>query len=99
MKTTQEMIDVMQAFMEGKEIEHSCVNNSWHVVIEPTWNWDIYDYRIKPAEPKRVKLLAYVTKTGAFYHYVEGSQFSHAADNTTFFTRIPSLDLEYEVSE
>ncbi len=26
----------------------------WHTLKEPDWNWTVYDYRIKPAEPEYV---------------------------------------------
>lgn len=52
MKTTKEMIEVMQAYDEGKLIE-VCSDNVWHplgVFGAPDWSWGRYDYRI--ASPK-----------------------------------------------
>lgn len=52
--TTGEMIAVMQAFEDGKEIE--CMHkdgNIWLRVEHPVWDWPHCDYRIKP-EPKYV---------------------------------------------
>ena len=50
MKTTKEMIEVMQADEEGKIIEKRKYSNNGDWVLSecPLWNWDDYDYRIKP---------------------------------------------------
>ncbi len=55
MKTTKEMIEVMQAFEAGKEIEfYSDTSHDWvYISIKPIWNWGEFDYRIKP-QPKYV---------------------------------------------
>lgn len=54
MKTTQEKIAVMQAFVDGQEIE--CRNNrsgsEWKVVNNPDWNWQYYNFRIKQDVPR-----------------------------------------------
>lgn len=51
MKTTEEMIEVMKAYEEGKEIEFRLPSGYWAEAIAPTWNWKETDYRVK-AEPK-----------------------------------------------
>lgn len=49
--TTKEMIEVMQAFERGEEIEVSCVDeDNWVYTRLPNWNWRYYKYRIKPKE-------------------------------------------------
>ncbi|WP_162166891.1 hypothetical protein [Campylobacter fetus] len=49
--TTEEMIEVMQAFERGEKIELSDVNaNIWINMIIPEWNFENYKYRIKPKE-------------------------------------------------
>ena len=51
MKTTQEMIEVMQAFEDGKEIEsieRDNENAEWGLNPSPAWVWNNFDYRIKP---------------------------------------------------
>lgn len=52
MKTTQEMIAVMQAYVNGKEIE-TFDGKVWHHVNIPFWNWNDVDYRVKE-KPKYV---------------------------------------------
>lgn len=49
--TTQEMIDVLKAYQEGKEIEFKNTtddNSNWIVTSKPSFNFNTYDYRIKP---------------------------------------------------
>ena len=48
MKTTKEMIEVMEHFCKGGEVE--CAEKGyadWDVATIPLWNWIDYDYRIK----------------------------------------------------
>lgn len=47
MKTIDEMIEVMQAFSEGKKIEMGDGSvDHWIPVEHPMWNWGSMDYRI-----------------------------------------------------
>lgn len=48
MKTTKEMIEVMQAFERGEQIQFLNINNDWKDTKSPTWNWCMRDYRVKP---------------------------------------------------
>ena len=46
MKTTKEMIEVMQAYESGEQIE--CFNDEeWKYVKNPVWDWLHNDYRVK----------------------------------------------------
>ena len=47
MKTTKQMIDVMQAYLDGEQIEESIDQKVWFT-CEPIWNWAKCDYRVKP---------------------------------------------------
>ena len=52
MKTTKEMIAVMQAHADGKEIEsanNSLTDKIWYYTRDPIWNWSENDYRVKQA--------------------------------------------------
>ena len=47
MKTTKQMIEVMQAYDRGEKIE--CFNDEqWKDVNNPIWDWLHNDYRVKP---------------------------------------------------
>ena len=47
MKTTKEMIEVMQAFERGEQIE-AFYNGVWVDICIPEWSWGLRDYRVKP---------------------------------------------------
>lgn len=55
--TTQEKIDVMQAYLDGKpiQIRNRAVVSEWTdlEVKEPSWNWNTYVYRVKPGSKLR----------------------------------------------
>ena len=53
MKTTKEKIEIMLAFDRGEQIQFLNEDNNWEDTDCPTWNWGIYDYRVKP-KPKYV---------------------------------------------
>ena len=48
MKTTKEMIEVMQAYERGEQIQVLDINVIWEDKEYPYWNWTQCDYRVKP---------------------------------------------------
>lgn len=50
MKTLKEKIEVMQAALYGKEVQFFNSSGEWQDLEdeEPLWDWDQFDYRIKP---------------------------------------------------
>lgn len=47
--TTQEKIEVMQAYESGEQIQIANADkNEWRDIEDPSWNWAMYKYRIKP---------------------------------------------------
>lgn len=50
MKTIKEMIEVMQAYDRGEQIQVKTTNKKcdWEDVKEPYWQWNFCDYRVKP---------------------------------------------------
>ena len=48
MKTTKEMIEVMQAYERGEQIQILDINGIWEDKECPYWNWARCDYRVKP---------------------------------------------------
>lgn len=49
-----ECIKVMQAYVEGKQIQYvDSETEDWSDIESPIWNWDSYDYRIKPGPKYR----------------------------------------------
>ena len=49
---TKEAIRVMQAFVDGKEVELR-VGDEWKRTFIPLWQWHTDDYRIKPTAKLR----------------------------------------------
>ena len=49
-ETTKQMIEVMQAFADGKAIQYRLrsAEGYWCDIEWPIWAWDTSDYRIKP---------------------------------------------------
>lgn len=49
MKTTEEMIEVMQAHLRGETVEFIANGiEGWTPTSEPRWSWGGFDYRIAP---------------------------------------------------
>ena len=52
-KDLKEQIEIMTHYLNGGEIE--CVekgNDNWEIVTKPLWNFDDFEYRIKPEKQK-----------------------------------------------
>lgn len=45
---TEEMIKVMQAYVDGEEIEYTRSGKDWRYSDDPEWDWSLFEYRIKP---------------------------------------------------
>ena len=50
---TIEAIRVMQAFVDGKEVEYQIRGGHWVAAMPPNWNWPNTQYRIKPTATLR----------------------------------------------
>jgi hypothetical protein len=51
---TKEAIRIMQAFVDGKEVEWRHLKfEGWETIISPKWNWYDNEYRIKPTAKLR----------------------------------------------
>lgn len=50
----EEQIKIMTACGEGKAIEFRPIGaETWFSVIDPLWNWEVMEYRIKPEKKLR----------------------------------------------
>lgn len=45
---TKRAVEVMNAYINGKEIEYKNAICDWESTNSPCWNWDSLDYRVKP---------------------------------------------------
>ena len=62
MSTLKEKIAVMQAALDGAEIEFrpADTEHPWMINSDPLFGWNEYDYRIKP-QPKEIWVNEYPT--------------------------------------
>ena len=88
--THEEMIAVIQAHKEGKQIQYRRGENMQWLDCTPQWDFVLFDYRIKPAEPKKVKMFCWLHR-GALYWNEEVMKFP------SDWIRIPSEDKEIEI--
>lgn len=56
--TTKEKVEVMNAYLDGKRIQFAYIgSDEWSDYVlkkaEPSWSFDVYDYRVKPECDKR----------------------------------------------
>lgn len=59
MMTNKEIIAVVTAAENGAKIEVLHLEGEWRLIVEPTWNFGSYDYRVKPPAKRVVKSLAW----------------------------------------
>lgn len=52
MQTTDEILAVVQAFKDGREIQFQEGSYEWEDCECPNWNFRDYSYRVKPEPPK-----------------------------------------------
>ena len=50
---TKEAIRIMQAYVDGKEVQYEVPNKEWITTDQPAWNFISYNYRIKPTAKLR----------------------------------------------
>ena len=64
--TLREKIETIQAFERGEYVEvrtDKTVAGKWSVAVDPLWDWNNNDYRIKPKPKKVVVLETWLCKT------------------------------------
>lgn len=59
--TPQEIINVIKAFEDGKEIEFQPINKSysWVKINEPVWDFNTFNYRVIQKEKELYQYLIY----------------------------------------
>ena len=64
MNTPDELIEVLQAYKEGKTIQYY-TNNKWHdQENSPAQTFGVLKYRVKPEPPKRLECWSYPEPRG-----------------------------------
>lgn len=54
MTDTKHMVEIMQAYLDGKPIEYSYTGDIWAQIEEPSWNWTSCAYRVAPDSPDSI---------------------------------------------
>ena len=67
-----EMIEVMQHYANGGEVEKLCEPDDWYIVAKPLWDWKNDCYRIKEKK-KTVTIEKWLIKLGDTYYIKETS--------------------------
>ena len=89
MKTIDEKVAVYRAWLEGKPIQVVRGGGAaWEGTAKPSWDWYIYDYRVKPEPVKPAVAKAYVHTTGSVQWVI-----SNHFDNSPYYTRAPEFDI------
>ena len=55
------MIEVMQAYLSGEKIEYRYSHTALLECRVPIWNWNNFDYRVKPKQKTKTKFLPFNT--------------------------------------
>ena len=79
--TLREKIQCMEAFERGEYVEvrtDKTKSGTWSVVVDPIWDWNNNDYRIKPKPKQVVSIEKWLIKdcinAKIFYRIVELQQ-------------------------
>lgn len=69
---TEKQIAVMQAFVDGAEIESRSVTimgASWNVAENPSWAWTAFEYRVKEDMEKKAWRMLWEGYAGSAHMY------------------------------
>lgn len=87
-QSIESMIEVLQAYKEGKKIEYSYeFGKTWRETDQPSWNFGTIEYRIAPEPKKKVKLEAWLTNDYLVWRKSE-------SEVVPEWIRVPSEDKE-----
>ena len=90
-QSIESMIEVLQAYKDGKKIEYRIVGSTkWSAIDDPQWHFVGCEYRIAQEPKKKVKLEAWLMPTGALVWY----EMNKVNAWSTSCIRVPSEDKE-----
>jgi len=104
MKTLKEKVEVMQAYLEGKPIQDNIDGEwtDWISAIEPSFQWGVYDYRIKPKNKQVLfDISDYESKLGKkFKHkgYESSTGILISVDNLTSRVFIGKFEFDFNLA-
>lgn len=65
----------------------------WQDVADPAWDWVVYDYRIKPREPRKISVITYTSGALAVYASENDAKFFAAGHlGATVATFVEALE-------
>ena len=96
--TPEEIKTLGHAFFDGKTLQYNGVRDIWEDRTNPYCPGfkDGFKWRIKPDEPKKVKLEAWIDENGSLMHKANFGE-GYVAHGS--WIRIPELDLEITLQE
>lgn len=50
----QKRVQIMQAYLDGEDIEYRTSNKEWYSTSSPIWDWATKEYRVKPKVPDSI---------------------------------------------
>ena len=74
--TLREKIETMEAFERGEYVEvrtDKTKSGTWSVAVDPIWDWNNNDYRIKPKPKQVVVLETWLCSYGREYYMCEAT--------------------------
>jgi len=99
--TPQEMIDVIQAYKNEQILEYQpktdspALSKQWMICSKnPTWNFAVYNYRIKKKQQKelyRYLIKNYTHNSNTIYYYKSLQYFSSIEEAKEFYTHYKSM--------
>ena len=93
-QSIESMIEVLQAYKDGKKVEARQGNGTWlSLTSAPFWNFRENEYRIAPEPKKKVKLEAWFGELKRLIWVEKGFY----EKSPPFWTRVPSEDKEIEL--
>ena len=82
MKTTKEMIEVMEHFDKGGEVERVEKGyDDWVIADNPRWNWFDYEYRIKQ-QKQTITMEKWLMKRSDEYYVLTTNKISNYSLST-----------------
>ena len=98
MKTTKEMIEVMEHFDKGGTVEYRTKDmNIYLKASEPVWDWDSRDYRIYK-EKEYITIEKWLVVINGAYRVVETSNIESYIDkNIKVINLLDSYEIQIEL--
>ena len=67
----KEFIEIMQAYVDGKEIEYRAKNGEWFVIENPAWNFNEVEYRVRVKPKEKIPLFRALFEAGGKFYSLD----------------------------